>query len=173
MGLQPKHEGQQFTVREEKVLNYVMAVLYFAVAGVGIGMMIYNKALGGEAALLAFMLPSFLHLKKATSPQVYIRINKTGIYHMENLVTDWQHLLNAFISEGVRKRIYDTTDKFQLVVEFTKEDPTKGFRKKIPLHNTQNQSEEDILTAVKYFWHLYANEKGLFGAGTEELKTIS
>ncbi len=42
-----------------------------------------------------------------------------------------------------------------LVIEFTKEDPTKGFRRFIKLTNTQNKSEEDIIAAIKFFWQLY------------------
>ena len=175
MGSKPLYEGQQFTVKEEKALNFIMAILNSGIAAVGIGMIASNgfKEIGSEAVLLVFLVPGIVFFKKALSKQVYIRINKTGIYYFEKLLTDWPHFLKANVGEGEKKKLINISDKFELIIEYTKDDPTKGFRKKIPLHNTQNQSEEDILTAIKYFWHLYANEKGLFGTGIEKLRAIS
>lgn len=43
-----------------------------------------------------------------------------------------------------------------LVIEFTKEDPAKGFRRFIKLTNTQNKSEEEIIEAIRFFWKLYS-----------------
>ena len=45
-----------------------------------------------------------------------------------------------------------------LILEFVKDDPKKGYRKMIPLTNTQNQAEEDVLAAVQYFWKLYRQQ---------------
>lgn len=149
-----------------------MAILNLGLAGIGINLLADKgfRDIGGEAALLFFLVPGIVFLRKTFSKQVYIRINRSGIYYYERLLTDWKHFLKAYIGE--MQKAYYISDNFQLVIEYTKDDPAKGFRKRIPLHNTQNQSEEDILTAVKYFWHLYANENGLLGTG-EGLRTIT
>jgi hypothetical protein len=34
----------------------------------------------------------------------------------------------------------------------------QGFRRTIPLTNTQNKSEEEVLEAVKFFWNEYRKE---------------
>lgn len=44
-------------------------------------------------------------------------------------------------------------DNFVLVVEYLKDKMSdKGVRRQIPLTNTQNKSEEEVLEAVKFFW---------------------
>jgi hypothetical protein len=46
-------------------------------------------------------------------------------------------------------------DNFVLVVEYKKNGTKQGFRKKLPLTNTQDKSEEEVLEAVKFFWGEY------------------
>ncbi|HQX74372.1 MAG TPA: hypothetical protein PK298_15800, partial [Chitinophagaceae bacterium] len=56
--------------------------------------------------------------------------------------------------------IFNIVDNFILVVEYTRDGSPEGFRRKIPLTNTQNKSEEEVLEAVKFFWSVYRKDAG-------------
>lgn len=157
------YQGQQFIVKTEKGLMYVLSALCFLVFCGGIFFLTQKKFKPEVSDLfyVLFLLASIKLFLSARNNNVIIRINKDGIFYYEKKITDWEHFLKAYIKEKENKKAYSISDQFQLTIEFTKEDPRKGFRKKIPLTNTQNQSEEDVLTAIKYFWHLYANKNGL------------
>ena len=102
------------------------------------------------------LIPAWLFFRKAQSKRVYIRVNRKGIYQDERLVTGWKGLLKASI--GQKEKTITIKDNFMLILEFVKDDPKKGYRKMIPLTNTQNQAEEDVLAAVQYFWKLYRQQ---------------
>ena len=56
--------------------------------------------------------------------------------------------------------MFDLRDNFILVVEYRKGELKQGIRHKIPLTNTQNKSEEDVLEAVKFFWNEFRGYAG-------------
>lgn len=143
----------EFVVGEEKVLVYVMAILFF-------GLFVYavidafikgftNLTYTSYLFALA-LLPALYFFKKGRSNAIHIRINKTGIYQQEKLITGWANFLNAYVTQ--KEKTISIQDNFLLIVEYSKEGSDKGFRKKIPLTNTQNKSEEQVLEAVKFFW---------------------
>lgn len=145
----------EFLVKEEKLLNYILAALFFALFSYGLVGIIVNHFKGDYARFLFLLaiLPVILFVKKARSQRVYIRVNKKGIYQDEKLITNWPGFLNAYIDQR-KTKLVTVQDNFMLVVEYKKDDSEKGFRKKIPLTNTQNKSEEDVLAAVKFFWKI-------------------
>jgi hypothetical protein len=98
------------------------------------------------------LAPAIYCFLRGQSKRVYIRVNKTGIYYNEQLVTGWPGLLKVYVSQKEKKGIYNIMDNFILVVEYKKDSSKEGFRRKIPLTNTQNKSEEDVLEAVQFFW---------------------
>ena len=105
------------------------------------------------------VLPAWFFVRKGKSKRIYIRINKSGIYQDEKLVTSWANFLNAYIAQkkpkSMRPRLQDN---FVLVVEYLKDKMSdKGVRRQIPLTNTQNKSEEEVLEAVKFFWKIAKN----------------
>lgn len=163
MGKSPLHKDGQFTVGENKLMSIVLAVLFFALFAYGIfdAARLRFKNIDYQSYVLALALvPCFYFLRRIKSKRIYVRINKTGIYMDEQLVTPWSHLLKAYLGQEKKKKIYDLQDKFILIVEYRGADPTKGYRKKIPLTNTQNKSEEEVLEAVEFFWKLYKRESG-------------
>jgi hypothetical protein len=107
------------------------------------------------------LIPAYLFFRKARSNRVFIRINKKGIYNDEKLVTSWSNLLTAYIAEKERKGIYDIQDHFFLALEYKKAGTNEMVKRKIPLTNTQNKSEEEILEAVKFFWKLFKYNTGM------------
>lgn len=146
----------EFIVGEEKVLVYILAFLFF-------GLFVYAvvDAILKEFSNLTYisylfalaLLPALYFFKKGRSNTIHIRINKTGVYQQEKLITGWANFLNAYVTQ--KEKVISIQDNFLLVIEYTKGGNDKGFRKKIPLTNTQNKSEEQVLEAVKFFWLLY------------------
>jgi hypothetical protein len=162
MGKTQLTKESQFTVGEEKVLNYVMSAFFFALFGYGLFDAIRRQFINIDYQSIIFalaILPAIYCIRRARSNRVYIRINKTGIYQDGKLLTGWDQFLKAYITQKEKKPMLDIRDNFQLVVEFRdKTIPTKGHRKKVPLTNTQNKSEEDIMEAVSFFLKLYKSE---------------
>jgi hypothetical protein len=146
----------EFVVGEEKILNYIMAFLFLALFAAGFLPTLNNSFIANSVLdylLMMALLPSVMFFNKARSRRVYIRINKTGIYVDEMLVTGWDKFLKAYIKE--KPVTLSWRDNFILVIEFKRNDPTKGFRRFIKLTNTQNKSEEDIIAAIRFFLTLH------------------
>src|SRR5688572_22234236 len=133
-----------FIVGEAKVLNYVLGTLCLALFGYGVVDAIRRNFINidYQSYVFAFMLlPAIFCFRKAQSKRIYIRVNKTGIYEDEKLLTGWPGLLKVYVAQKEKKGFIEIRDNFQLIVEYKKDN--KGFRKKIPLTNTQNKSEEE------------------------------
>lgn len=157
-------KDSQFTVGEEKWLNYILGFLFLALFLYGLTDAILKNFKNIDYQSYVFALavgPAIYCFRRAYSKRIYIRINKKGIYQDEKLVTDWASLLKASLAQDSNKKVYDIRDKFVLILEFKRrDDPKQGIRKKIPLTNTQNKSEEDVLEAVQFFWYAYKRTTG-------------
>jgi len=148
--------NSEFIVGEAKVLNFVLATLCLALFGYGVVDAIRRNFINIDYQSYVFavmLIPAFLFIRKAQSKRIYIRVNKTGIYQDEKLLTRWPDLINAYVDQKEKKGFIEIRDNFLLVVEYKKNN--QGIRHKIPLTNTQNKSEEEVLAAVKFFWKQY------------------
>lgn len=157
------HRNTEFIVGEEKVLNYVMAFLFLALFLYGLADAIARKFTNIDYQSLIFtiaLLPAVIFFKKARSKRIFIRINKKGIYRDERLLTDWDHFIRAYLDQ--EQKVVSIKDNFVLVVEYKKGNAGDAFRQKIPLTNTQNQSEEDVLAAVNFFEREFLKDKSSF-----------
>ena len=157
-------KDSEFVVGEEKIINYVMSVFFIALFIYGFVDAISHQFKNIDYQSYIFTLaivPAIYCFRRANSKRAYIRINITGIYQDEKLVSGWSNFIKAFITQKEKKPIYNILDNFMLVVEFRKDGAKDGFRRKIPLTNTQNKSEEDVLDAVNFFWKLYKTDTGL------------
>lgn len=146
----------QFVVGEERVLNYILAAFCLALFLYGIIDAVNRnfRKIDYQSFVFALaLIPAYLFFRKARSNRIYIRINKNGIFQDEKSVTDWANFINAYIDQKEKKSFFSIQDNFLLVVEYKKDG--KGFRHKIPLTNTQNKSEEDVLRAVHFFENQY------------------
>lgn len=161
MAKNPLTKGSQFVVGEEKWLNYILAFLFLALFLYGlidaIGRNFTNIDYQSYVFALA-LAPAIYCFRRAHSKRVYIRVNKTGIYLDEQLVTAWSGLLKVYITQKEKKSFFSIQDNFLLVVEYKKDTVKEAFRRKIPLTNTQNKSEEEVLEAVNFFWKEYRND---------------
>jgi len=159
MGKIPLNKDSEFIVGEDKVLDYIVATLFFGLFLYGLIDAILKHFVKMNYLNFLFALalaPAIILFAKAKSKRIYIRINKTGIYHDEQFVTSWSNLLHIYLDQ--KEVVLTIQDNFILVVEYLKDGFEQGFRRKIPLTNTQNKSEEDVLAAVKFFWNQYKND---------------
>ena len=148
----------QFLVGEYKLMHYFMALFFLALFSYGV----YDawsrdfKNIDYQSYVFALgIIPVVMILLKLRKGTIYIRINNKGIYKNERLVTPWSGLLNVTLTQEEKKGIYDLGDKFVLLLQYSKPGETKPSLRKIPLTNTQNKSEEEVLAAVKWFWGKY------------------
>lgn len=157
MGKTPLTKDSEFVVGEEKILNYVLASLCLGLFLYGFIDAAKRHFINIDYQSFFFALalaPAIYCFRRAQNGKVYIRVNKTGIYQDEKLVTGWSNLIKAQIAQDEKASIFSIQDNFVLIVEYRKEG-SKGMRRKIRLTNTQNKSEEEVLEAVKFFWKAY------------------
>jgi len=161
MGKKPLSKDSEFVVGEEKLLNYILASLCFALFGYGVVDAARRHFVNIDYQSFVFALalgPAYLFFRKARSNRVFVRVNHKGIFREGQLVTGWSNLLKAYIAQEEKKTFFNIQDNFILVLEYKKDG--QGFRKKIPLTNTQNKSEEEVLEAVNFFWNEYKRNPG-------------
>lgn len=165
MGKKTLYKDSEFVVGEEKVINYVMAIFFLALFLYGVADAVKRRFINIDYQSYVFALaiiPAIYCIRRANNNRVYIRVNRTGIYYQEELLTSWATFHNAFIDQKEKNGFFNIKDNFLLVVEYRKENnSSQGSRKKIPLTNTQNKSEEEVLEAIKFFWNQYNREMGL------------
>ncbi len=164
MGKTQLNKAGEFVVKEEKMINYILAGLFFAIFLYGVIDAAKRHFINIDYQSYFFTLalvPVIFCIRRANSKRVYIRVNKTGIYHDEQLVTGWPGLLNAYITQKEKKSFFNIQDNFILVVEYRKDGPPGNSRRQIPLTNTQNRSEEEVLEAVQLFWGEYRKNASL------------
>ncbi len=147
--------SRQFIVGEYRLMLLFMSLFFLALFGYGLydAMARNFRNIDYQSYVLALaIIPFIFTIRRLRSNRVYIRINETGIYQDERLVTRWQNLLSATLTQEEKKKIFEPGDKFILVLDYHKPGELKPLRRKIPLTNTQNKSEEEVLAAVKWFW---------------------
>ena len=156
------NKNNEFIVGEDKILVYIIAFLFFGLFGYGLFDLLRHKPAStgyGSFLFIIALLPAFLFLQKARSNNVYIRINKNGIYQGRVLLTNWHNFINAYVTQ--KETVLSIQDNFILVVEYHKEGLAGGFRRKIPLTSTQNKSEEEVIEAILLFWKEYRQDAGV------------
>lgn len=160
MSKKPLTKETQFIVGEEKILNFILAGLFLLLFIYGLADAIRKNFSNLDYSSMVFVIGlslSFLFFNKGRSKRVFIRVNNKGIYQDEKLVTGWADIIKASITQD--QKVFSVKDNFILLVEY-KKDKT-GFRRKIPLGNTQNKSEEEVLAAIKFFLKVYQDEQGI------------
>lgn len=143
----------EFVVREEKVLVYILAALFFALFLYGMIDAIQQNFIKVNYQSFIFLLalvPAIFLFLKGYRNKIHLRVNKKGIFQNEQLVTNWPGFINAYITQ--KKTVISIQDNFLLVVEFLNRENKKVMRRTIPLTNTQNKSEEEVKKAISFFW---------------------
>jgi hypothetical protein len=140
-----------FTVKESKTINYVaggVMILIFAIAMIfgDLGMSNFIFALG------IFLIPGAIAIGRGISNSTIIRINKTGFYYSGKLITDWNLFHDAEVQDKLQVGSYK--DNFILDLSYYSIDYTIIYTKNIPLTNTQDKAEEEIIEAIQFYCNI-------------------
>jgi hypothetical protein len=163
-------KNNEFTVKEWKTANIIIGVVFAALFIFAL----YNLGLNNWKSIGLFLCLGLLiggmwfrYRKQSTAQSVILRVNSAGIYYYGKLITGWSDFYNAYVTNDVAIGSY--SDNFELVIEFYREDQL--IRRKIPLTNTQDKSEEEVYAAVMYFYKQH-NGMGIetIDAGAEIVK---
>ena len=149
-------KNNEFIVKEWKAVNYMVGIFLLSLVILIIclvGVNSISSILWIFLTASPFFLFALIHRKKAASDTAIIRVNDAGLYYYEKLVTDWRNFSNAYVTDERKTERFG--DNFQLVVEFYSGDLL--IKKKIPLTNTQNKSEEEVYAALMYFHRQFIN----------------
>src|SRR4026208_1860800 len=106
MGKIQLNNDNEFIVGEARGLNYVLGTLCLALFSYGLIDAIRRNFINIDYQSYVFavmLLPAIFLFRKAQSKRVYIRINRTGIYEDEKLITRWQDLMNAYVDQKEKK----------------------------------------------------------------------
>lgn len=147
-------EDGSFTVREFAALSWIIAALFYALfiyAVINTAQM-KTQSSAFDHMLLMVLLPAIGFTYKARSKNVYIRINEAGIYIGNFFLTNWQNFISAEYTQ--KKVVASFQDNFILIIQYYR--PGDGqYEKEVPLTNTQNKAEEEVIAATQYFYDLY------------------
>ncbi len=136
-----------FVVKESKTMRLVIGLLLLAIS---IYMIKSSVVIGIVIAIAA--IASFI---ASTKDRVIMTISKRGFFYYGSLLTNWKNFVSAeFIDEAPTISSSSTgfSDKFSLFIKYHKDDQPGCFGRKIPLTNTQDKSEEEILAAIRFYY---------------------
>lgn len=91
----------------------------------------------------------------STRDETIMKINRDGFFYYDRLLTNWTNFVSAeFIDELPVQSSSSAglSDQFFLYIKYFKDDSPGCFALKIPLTNTQDKSEEEILAAVRFYY---------------------
>ncbi|WP_121356090.1 hypothetical protein [Flavisolibacter nicotianae] len=87
--------------------------------------------------------------------ETIMKINRDGFFYYGRLLTNWTNFVSAeFIDEMPVQSSSSAglSDQFFLYIKYFKDDSPGCFALKIPLTNTQDKAEEEILAAVRFYY---------------------
>jgi hypothetical protein len=136
-----------FIVSQSKGINIFVALAFF---GLFISSFFNNdptvKGGGFRWAYLA-LIPAILFFIRGIYTKEIIRISRQGIFYLGELVTKWENFVDARIDQD--EILLSIQDNFVLFIRYKEGD--RLFQTKIPLRNTYNKAEEEIIAAIRFF----------------------
>ena len=145
------NSNDTFLVRESTSLNYITAALCWLVLIVLIAT--YTNEFTSlqtfiSAIMALFVLAAAISFTlKAAKKKELIRMNSDGFYYQKKLITTWHNLESAQVTE--ENKMFTVKDNFVLILTYSREEGS--YIRKIALTNTQDKSEEEILTAIRFY----------------------
>lgn len=136
-----------FIVKESKKMRLIIGLFLLAFAAVIAKDYIWMA--------LVVAIPGIASLLASRRNQVIMKINKTGFYYYGKLLTDWKNFVSAEFMDEMPVLVSGSAglaDKFSLYIKYYKHDKPGCFGRKIPLTNTQDKSEEEIIAAVRFYY---------------------
>jgi hypothetical protein len=108
-----------------------------------------SLVIAGATALIG--IASLVASRKS---QTIMTINKNGFFYYGSLLTNWSNFVSAeFLDEmpTLSSTSSGLSDKFSLYIKYYRDDKPGCFGRKIPLTNTQDKSEEEIIAAIRFY----------------------
>ena len=143
-----------FKVKESKGCNMTMGVFLMLVTIVIVYIDLSGQ-LGGPILKIFYLLiiPAVLFIWRGTVNATVITINKIGFFYGGELLTTWDNFIDAVVTQ--EDKILMIQDNFLLFIKYYKEGSQGYFGRKIPLTNTQDKAEEEIIAAIKFYYRLH------------------
>jgi hypothetical protein len=143
--------ASDFVVRENIVMHFILAAVFFAIFLVSLSDKIDYEYIGKFRfkALYIFSIPAMFFLLKALKKRTAIfKINRDGFYYHDELVTSWKYFIDAVVEQD--SKLLSIRDNFVLYIKYGNPEG-KLFRSRFPLTNSQDKAEEEIIEAIRYF----------------------
>jgi hypothetical protein len=138
-------ENDVFVVKESVTLDYGLAGFFTLLGLLTIG------TSGFPVGIFSLIAAAYFLYKGVVNREA-LRVDCNGIYQNRKLVTTWHNFAEAFATQV---RIDgEIAAVFVLIIRYYKEGITGSFRMTIPLTDTQNKSEDEILAAIRRFYQL-------------------
>lgn len=136
-----------FIVKESKKMRLIIGIFLLCFAVIMIRDYVWMAIVAA--------IPGIVSLVASTRDQVIMKINKSGFYYYGKLLTDWNNFVSAEFMDEMPVLMSGSAglaDKFSLYIKYYKTDQPGCFARKIPLTNTQDKSEEEIIAAVRFYY---------------------
>lgn len=140
-----------FLVKECKTINFVtggalIVVFVFSMTFEDYGWSNYLTA------VCLFLIPGAIAIAKGRKNLTIIKINKTGFFYGEKLVTEWNLYYDAVVHNKMQVGSY--RDNFILDLRYYSVDYSLLYTISIPLTNNQDKGDEEIIEAINFFYGL-------------------
>ena len=156
--MKPENGKECFEVKEFVPLNLIAAGIFYCLFLYGL----YNTNLPDASynpvfdhMLLITIIPALGYTYKAFHKTCYLKINADGIFVGKLHLTTWNHFIAAEYRE--KPVTGSIQDNFILIITYYREN-LGTYVKEVPLTNTQDKSEEEIINAVNYFYTQWKNK---------------
>jgi hypothetical protein len=140
-----------FTVRESKWLLLVLGIVFSALFVYSFFEYVDDRislAFRFNAMKIA-LIPAVVFFYRALHTRTVFMINGSGFYYYGKLVTNWENFVSARVVEGRSPGGFQ--DNFLLHLQYVRPGQEGVYQQKLPLTNTQDKSEEEIIAAIKKY----------------------
>lgn len=142
--------GSVFIVSESRGINLFVGIFLTMLSFLTLYYNHFDFNVGVEIYILyLFIVPGAYFIYKAIVKKQIMVINKYGFFYQGKLLTNWQNFITARYDQ--EEKTWTIQDNFVLFIEYFKPGFPKSFISKIPLTNTQDKSEEEIIAAIRFF----------------------
>jgi hypothetical protein len=144
-----------FHVKESKGCNLAMGIILLVLSLLIIFADLSGRLTGAFIKVFYLLLiPAVLFIRRGSANQTVMTINKTGFYYGGQLLTSWDNFIDAAVTQ--EEKLLAIQDNFQLFIKYYKDGSPGYFGRKIPLTNTQDKAEEEIIAAIRFYYRQHA-----------------
>jgi hypothetical protein len=135
-----------FVVKESKQMRRIIGVFFFILSLFMLKDFLWLGLLVGAVGIGALIV--------SMRNETIMTINRDGFYYYGKLLTSWTNFLSAEFLDELPVQTSSSaglSDQFFLYMKYYKDGQPGCFALKIPLTNTQDKAEEEILAAIRFY----------------------